>query len=289
MGRRTRRVRSWSDVTDWNYASRGVRDHLLGAVAHWVESCDIDGYRCDVAGMVPADFWLEVRERLLRLKPDHLLLAEWDDPALHRTAFHASYDWELYRHMVRTKGGRSRASVMPDLLERRHAAFPSGAQPLRFVENHDEPRVVRRFGSAASAVSAFTALAGGLFLVHNGQEVGAAHRPDLFHRDPIVWDGPDAGVRREWLRRLLALRAELQPLGPPRALRAGESPDIAAYQREGRNRKLVVSLNLSGQFQPITGPLAERVRDAKAVWPNDRNSAAGRLLPPRSACAWLIG
>src|ERR1041384_7857387 len=117
---------------------RGVRDHLLSAIEHWVPAVGIDGYRCDVAGMVPADFWSEARERLLRLKTDHFMLAEWDDPAVHETAFHGTYDWELYRRMVAAVHGRTPCADLATLVERRHALFPSNAQPLRFVENHDE-------------------------------------------------------------------------------------------------------------------------------------------------------
>ena len=38
---------------------------------------DVDGYRCDVAGFVPLDFWENVRRELDEIKPV-FMLAEWE-------------------------------------------------------------------------------------------------------------------------------------------------------------------------------------------------------------------
>jgi glycosidase len=288
-GRPTRRVRDWSDVADWNFGARGVREELLGAIAQWVGEFGVDGFRCDVAGMVPHDFWSAARERLAPLRPDHFLLAEWDDPELHRVAFHATYDWELYRALVAAFHGRIPAGRLSGIVEGRATGFPSEAQPLRFVENHDEPRVRRRFGSAAAAVTAFTAFAGGLFLLYNGQEIGAVHRPDLFGRDPIRWDRSGAEDARRGMAALLAVRSAFADLSAPVAIPLPGDSRLAAYARSAGDHEVIVALNLSGHFTRMPEVLLARTRNGALVWPAGGPGGPENLIPPRSTVAWSRG
>jgi len=287
-GNRTRRESGWSDVADWNFESPVVREHLLSAVTHWIREFDIDGYRCDVAGMVPADFWAEARKKLLTLKPDHLMLAEWDDPAVHRSAFHASYDWKLYRNLVRASRGSVPAGALSRILEERHSGFPRGAAPFRFVENHDEPRFMRRFGSARWAVASFVALAGGLFLIYNGQEIGADHRPDLFEREPIDWGRQDAESSLIFWSELLAVRSEFLEAAPAWGVDAGASPRVAAYERRLGDSSLVVAVNFSGRFERMGGALLHRVGGRQPVWMSGFSHGRDDFLPPRSTVIWIV-
>jgi len=43
-------------VIDLNYDHPGLRNYMIEAMAFWVREADVDGFRCDVAGMVPYDF-----------------------------------------------------------------------------------------------------------------------------------------------------------------------------------------------------------------------------------------
>ena len=54
----------WEDVIDLDYASPGLRQYMTDAMAYWVRTADIDGFRCDVAGYVPLDFWENARAEL---------------------------------------------------------------------------------------------------------------------------------------------------------------------------------------------------------------------------------
>lgn len=286
----TRRVRDWSDVVDWNFSAPGLADHLIEVVKHWVRRYDIDGYRCDVAGMVPGWFWQEASARLGSIKPDHFLLAEWDDPAIHRVGFHASYDWELYRAMRQVTRGVRAAADLGILVARRFSHFPEGSLPMRFVENHDEPRACHRMGTAARGAALFAALAGGAFLVYNGQEVGARHRPSLFEREPIAWEVPGATGYREWLRNLLDYRRHIAGFEAPEAIVTIDSNELAAFRRQGPAGELLVVFNTGSS--PIDWPaevdcpsgevlLAGPERGAPGSW------RPGERIPSRSAIAIL--
>lgn len=289
-GRPTRRVRDWSDVVDWNFAASGLAEHLMEVVAYWVRQFDVDGYRCDVAGMVPGWFWQQASAELSRIKPDHFLLAEWDDPAIHRVGFHASYDWQLYRAMRQVTRGPRAAADLARLVARRFHDFPEGAIPMRFVENHDEPRAGHRLGSAARAATLFAALSGGAFLVYNGQEIGARHRPSLFDRDPITWGVSGATEHREWLHTLLAFRRQVAGFSAPAAIATNSPTELAAFRRRGPNGDLSVVFN-SGS-SPVAWPVEVPGTMGEflvAGLENERVSSwsSGMPIPARSAIAVL--
>ena len=49
-------VDDWTDVADLNYDKPELREYMIDALKFWVQQAHIDGYRCDVADMVPTDF-----------------------------------------------------------------------------------------------------------------------------------------------------------------------------------------------------------------------------------------
>jgi glycosidase len=80
----------WSDIIELDYRQPGLRRYMLDAMRYWVTEADVDGYRCDVAGYVPLDFWERARRELEAVKPV-FMLAEGDSRDLHATAFEATY------------------------------------------------------------------------------------------------------------------------------------------------------------------------------------------------------
>lgn len=265
VGRPTRRVAGWQDVVDWNYEHPAVPEHLLEAIGHWVGDVGIDGYRCDVAGMVPGWFWARVRERLLALKPDHYLLAEWDDPELHRVAFHSTYDWGLFRRLKALARNRFPAARLAHVLAERHAGFPPGAEPLRFVENHDEGPSTRRFGPLCAALNVFVALSGGIWLLYNGQEVGQRRRPSLFEREPIDWRRPGAAEGRLFHGGLARLHQRFRGFGVPEPLELG-GPDRAGYRRRGPGgESLIVLMNAGRTPARLPDALLKEIETAGLV------------------------
>ena len=88
-------VPEWTDVAGLNYANPQLRAYMITMMKYWVQTCDIDGYRCDVASMVPTDFWMEARAAIGKIKPDFMWLAEASKPELLTKAFDIDYDWPL--------------------------------------------------------------------------------------------------------------------------------------------------------------------------------------------------
>ena len=63
----------WDDIIDLDYTHEGLREWMTAAMVHWVKEVGVDGYRCDVAGFVPVDFWENARRELDAVKPVFML------------------------------------------------------------------------------------------------------------------------------------------------------------------------------------------------------------------------
>lgn len=287
-GRAARRVKEWTDVADWRFDAEGAADYLAESAAYWVREAGIDGYRCDVAGMVPRALWADVHRRLAALHPDHFMLAEWQDAELHTIAFHASYDWALYRAVRDAVQGRAKASAVRDALRLWTDNFPARALPLRFIENHDEPRSLAIFGRAhLGAAAAVTMLSGGLPLLYNGQEAGAAQRPSLFEAEPIVWPAPDSWPVDVY-RTLIGLqRSDPWGVGPASPIET-EAPDtVVAFLRNGVARRGVVIANLGGREETVRLDALDVAGPFHAVLGSPETWEPGRPLRLSAGDTWV--
>jgi glycosidase len=86
-------------------------------LSNWVRDFDIDGYRCDVAGMVPTPYWNQLRPKLEAIKPV-FMLAEWEDPALHYRCFRYDLFLNLHHLMVEVIKGKANSIAITNLIEK---------------------------------------------------------------------------------------------------------------------------------------------------------------------------
>tara|TARA_R110001599_G_scaffold84130_2_gene226656 strand:- start:59566 stop:60933 length:1368 start_codon:yes stop_codon:yes gene_type:complete len=180
----------WSDVIQLNYESEEMRAAMLDALEFWVREFDIDGYRCDVAGMVPTDFWENARVELDKIKPV-FMLAEDGEPELLHKAFDMNYAWE-YAHVIREIAkGEQTFEDLDSLFERDSKRFPDNAYRMYFTSNHDEnswngtdPEM---YGDNFENFAVLSATVKGMPLIYNGQESDLDKRLEFFEKDEIEW------------------------------------------------------------------------------------------------------
>jgi glycosidase len=250
-------VPDWSDVAGLNYDNAELRDYMIGMMKYWVQTCDVDGFRCDAASMVPTDFWESARTQLESIKPDILLLAEADKPDLLVKAFDFDYDWSLKSALndVLIKGApasRIRASCQES-----QRKFPHDALHMRVTDDHDEARAISRFGMrGALAASALIFTLDGVPLLYNGMEVGDATEsgaPALFDKLPIFWSPKERPELREIYRDLIRLRKKCAPLHNGRVIWLPNSKDdsLVTFERANDNDEVVVVINFSNR--PVSG------------------------------------
>ena len=186
-------VPSWTDVAGLNYANPDLRRYMIAMLKFWIKECDVDGFRCDVAGMVPTDFWEQVRDELSKVKPDIMMLSEEArKPEYFVKAFDIDYAWPLLWTMNQVLVHGAPAAKIRESWEETRRQFPKGALHMRISDDHDEDRAVARYGlNGALAASALMFTLDGVPLIYNGMEYGdatASSDPALFEKYNIQWN-----------------------------------------------------------------------------------------------------
>jgi len=179
----------WSDVADLNYESQEMRAEMIKAMKFWITEADIDGYRCDVAGEVPMDFWDDAIAQLRSLK-DVFMLAEWDEPKMH-TSFNASYAWGFHHRLMEIYKGHMTLDSLRDYVADEEVRFPEGAFKFRFTTNHDENTwkgsEESLFGPLTRNFQALLFTLPGMPLIYSGQESVLDEQLEFFEKDEINW------------------------------------------------------------------------------------------------------
>ena len=254
-GRPGNHVGEWTDVIDLDYDVPELWDYQVESLKGWAYL--VDGFRCDVASLVPVDFWVRARKEVAEIKPDFVWLAE----SIHRAfnvmcrfngmkaatdveayeAFDIEYEYDLRDAFDAYLDGKGTLSHWMDLLNFQDFAYPKNYNKLRYLENHDTERIAPRVKNEI-ALRNYTALIfflKGTTLLYGGQEFAAGHRPDLFDADKIEWDtGKDL---TDYIRRLACLKKETLSPDDIFFAKADEEKDIAVLMRnDGNNCKIAV-------------------------------------------------
>lgn len=247
----------WSDTRDLNYDNKELRDSMTAAMQFWLRETDIDGFRCDVAAEVPADFWKQCIAELKKTKPGIFMLAEGDNGELHRAGFDASYASDMFQHSKMIVAGTRNATTLDSVLAREDAAFPKGAIRMYFTSNHDENSWNKSDFGTYPGMShwpfmVFTqTMRNGIPLIYSGQEEPILRAIPFFEKDNMNMKN----FRRAAVyKKLLELRKRNPALSTDASFKrisVGDDKSLYAYVREKDKHKILVILNLSLKEQTI--------------------------------------
>jgi alpha-amylase len=260
----------WEDVIDLNYDNLDLRKAMIGVMRFWIERCDVDGFRCDMAMLVPLAFWREARVALDPLKP-LFWLAECEEIAYHEV-FDATYTWKLLHQMESVWRKESGLNGLDEVLAYYHSQFPPEALRVYFTTNHDENShsgtEYERMGDAARAFAVLCATWSGLPLIYIGQEMPNLKRLKFFDRDPIEWTGKYA--LNDFYSALLALRKRNPAMRAGdagvvvRRIHTGADDRCFGYIRSAGDDEVVVLLNFSGaalELDPAFWGMRDQYKD----------------------------
>ncbi|MCI9155812.1 MAG: alpha-amylase [Lawsonibacter sp.] len=213
-------VGDWTDIVDLDYSNPGLWNYQIETLKYWASM--VDGFRCDVASLVPLEFWLQARAEVETVRPGCIWLAESVEPEFIRLArsqgitalsdseifqaFDISYEYDLYPDYQDYLDGKASLSRYAQAVNRQEAIYPDNYVKLRYLENHDRLRAAAAIPGEAALLNwtAFLYFQKGMTLLYGGQEVSCVHLPNLFEKDPVDWSsGPD---RSGLLRRLYELK-----------------------------------------------------------------------------------
>jgi cyclomaltodextrinase len=244
----------WSDVAGLDYRNPQLRSYMTDMLKYWLKDFDLDGFRCDVAGEVPTDFWENARAELVKIKPDLIMIAEANKPELLTKAFDLDYAWPFHSTITDVLENGAPAQAIISDWQKEHERYPKGALEMRFSDNHDEMRAIARFGEkGALAASSLVFTMDGVPMLYNGMEVGdttESGAPALFEKLPVFW--PIAERRSNFLplyKQLIAIRRAHPALqqGETEWVGNGAPERVLTFFRRAAGEEYFVAINVSNQ------------------------------------------
>ncbi len=247
----------WTDVAQLDYSKPELHSYMVGAMKFWIENADVDGFRCDVAGMVPTPFWNNARAELDKIKPV-FMLAEAEQPDLQEYAFDMSYSWELHHLMNTIAQGKDSVAKLDSFFQKELVQFPKNALRMVFITNHDENSwngtEFERMGDAVKAMGAFSFVVPGMPLIYGGQEVGLSKRLRFFDKDTVLWN---ESAWTPFYKKMVELKSTNPALmngekGADMFRIKSDNLFVYAFTRENDGGKILAVFNFSKQKQTVT-------------------------------------
>ena len=269
----------WTDISKLNYDNQDMRAAMKQAMHWWMDTIGVDGFRCDVAGEVPTDFWNDAMGELRAEHPDMFTLAENEDKAqeLTETAFDMYYGWELHHLMNAVAQGKSTVNDLWAYFQKVDTTLRPEAIRMNFTSNHDENSwngtEYERMGDAANLFTAFTYVVPGMPLIYTGQISGNHHRLSFFEKDCIdrVPDAPQYAMYKG-LNELRANNRALwsNELGAPMYRIDADNDNIFACVRPLQCKKygdntVIAIMNMSAEPQTVTLNIGEYAGDYQCL------------------------
>ncbi len=244
----------WWDVADLNYSNPELRKELKSTFKYWVSGMDIDGYRCDVAGSVPCDFWNGIRVALDSIKPVFMLAEDEADRCLVEKAFDMNYAWELHHIMNEIAQTNKTVEDLKDYFTRMDSIYDPDIYRMNFITNHDENSwngtEFERMGEAVEALSMLTFTLPGMPLIYTGQEIGWDRKLLFFEKDEVLWT---ENRWEQFYTDMIRVKKEHSVFwngtqgGSFIMLPVFESKNVFAFERSNDKETFVVLANLSNE------------------------------------------
>ena len=262
------RETDWTDVAELNYDNSALRQAMIGEMRWWLDTMGIDGFRCDVAGGVPNDFWSEASRALKAVRPDLFLLAEAEDPKLHAW-FDMTYGWELHHLLNEIAQGKTTTAALDSYFAKQANAFGDSAYRMYFTSNHDENSWTgtefERMGENHLAAFVLSAtVRGSMPLLYTGQEVSMKKRLRFFEKDTVDWRGPSLA---SFYRAMFELKHSQPALanggwgGEQTKLQTDGGSRVYAFTRSAGTNTVLVAVNFGAGAAHAS---YERLRSAGA-------------------------
>jgi glycosidase len=242
----------WTDVADLNYNNKEMRKEMIEDMKFWLTKEGVDGFRCDVAGSVPLDFWQQAIPELRATKNIFMLAEAWEPELLKENLFDMAYGWDRHHTMNHMAKGEEAVKKWNENMQKDQKRYESDDVLMTFVTNHDENSwngtIFDRMGEASEALTVLSYVAPGMPLIYSGQEYNLNHKLKFFEKDAIP---KEKGSMWALLEKL----GELKRTNP--ALHGGKNAasyksikadgDIIVIERNNNGKTLIYIANLSNK------------------------------------------
>lgn len=262
------RVGDWSDITDLDFRKQEVWDYLTNVLVYWAKM--VDGFRCDVAPLLPIEFWVQARKAVEKVNPNLIWLTEsvhfsfikyirdmgYDcssDSQMYE-AFDICYDYDIFDYMGDYLKDSHKLSRWLEEIFRQEVVYPKNYIKLRSFENHDQVRLrsVVRDHDHFIQMLALNFFIKGPAMIYAGMEHEVSHRPDLFEDDLVPWN-PKQSVE-SFIERLAKLKK--QPLFIDGNYHMHHHRDVAVLSYTYQNQFMIGIFNLENESE-VNVPLID--------------------------------
>ena len=249
---------NWEDVADLNYDNKDMREAMIDAMKFWIVEVGIDGFRCDVADGVPADFWKDAIGQLREAASPRkiVMLAEGKNVDNFTVGgFDMNYGWDYKDEIVKVWNGAPASDLIKsDSAE--YAQLPASKVKLRFTTNHDhatetEPCV--QFTDDRGAMAAYVAsiFPHGGALIYGSQEVGYPEPINFFKYVPVDWTAKPE-IYKEY-KELIGLYNEHPALRKGK-MTAYPDNDVLVFEKSDSNERFLILVNVRNEAKKVNIP-----------------------------------
>lgn len=245
----------WDDIIDLNYSNKLLWQAMIEEMRYWLKEYNIDGFRCDVASLVPTEFWIEARKELRKDKDLFMLAESGDINLVDVKAFDAIYADDLYDLFFEVLDGKKRPEMIFNVVKNRYVSGHADRVYMNFSDNHDKNSWVgtlfdlTRNGSAYESFIALSFTLPGATLVYNGLEAPLQKRLAFFEKDLIEWN---AYPYQNFISKLASLKKTHPALSDSGEgtfniiySTVWEDRDLLMFERTNQNQTIVMMMNLS--------------------------------------------
>lgn len=257
----------WTDVADLNYDNQNLRKAMTADMMYWIKDEAIDGFRCDVAGNVPLDFWQQAIPQLRKQKNIFMLAEAWEPALLKNNLFDMAYAWDGHHTLNKIAQGKEPVKQFDAYIEKINKDYEANDILMNFVDNHDENSwngtIKSRLGEAEEAMTALTYLMPGMPLVYSGNEYGLEHSLKFFEKDSIP---KTKGKQWELRAKLGKIKNEIDALhgGKNKATYKripATNENVLVFERMKNGKKVIYLANLSAKPVSVSLPLTGQFKD----------------------------
>ena len=248
----------WYDVADLNYDNKDMRAAMIDAMKFWIVEVGIDGFRCDVADGVPADFWKDAIDQLRTAAGNRqiVMLAEGKRSDNFTVGgFDMNYGWDYKDELVKVwKGAPVSDLIKADKAE--YDSLPAGKVKMRFTTNHDhstEATPCQEFTNDRGAMAAYVAtiFPHGGALIYGSQEVGYPEPINFFKFVPVDWTAKPE-IYKEY-QHLIGLYNDHPALRKGK-MTAYPDNDVLVFEKTDAAERFLVATNLRNEQKTISLP-----------------------------------
>lgn len=252
----------WTDVADLNYDNQDMRKEMIKDMMYWIAEEGVDGFRCDVAGSVPLDFWKQAVPQLRAEKAVFMLAEAWEPELLDGDLFDMAYGWDGHHLMNGMAKGEKSVADFDAYIAKINKDYDQDDILMNFITNHDENSwngtIKERMGDKKELFTALTYAKPGMPLIYSGQEYDIDYRLKFFEKDSIP---KTKGEYFDYLKKL----GELKNTNP--ALNGGKN--AATYKRlDAEKDVLIFERSKDGQTLVFVGNFSDE--KTKVAMPNGK-------------------